>query len=283
MSYDEVAYLYANIWIQHEIYLNGISVGTLRLLDVPIEDDITGIALLLTEYEKRIYRDLPHSPAMIDFANVSVEKPLAPGFLLWDTRFLQYCAALIRAPPAHHDNGSTSLSHVDGGLLTVGSGPPSPDPSVTESPVNTYEQVPMAVVRESLSQDLHLRDDLAAATLIQQLRQFGLVSVANRREVDTNAMDDNDIRVGSSLPMLMDSSPAVELLVLAIEQLLDDIDLTANEQGFSLLVKLAWPSSMCSPYAMARLGGAVMSWIMDEVREEFPTKLTLRTTYFTSL
>jgi hypothetical protein len=261
MSYDELSYLYANIWTQHEIYLNGVSVGSLRLVDIPLGDDITGIALMLNDYEVKLGQQVAVSPAMIDFANVSSAEIPDKGCLMWQERYLQYCAALIRAPAVA---GPEERQHGSDGLLTV-ERPNSPNPSIAESPAMAYELVPMPVVNQCLASDLHLRDDLAASTLLNQLRDFGLLSVPNRRVIDVAAVDDMHANVITPLPLLMDSSPAVELLVLAIEGLLEDIDLTANEQALSLLVKLAWPTTMCSPYAMIRLGGAVMSWIMDEV------------------
>jgi glutaredoxin-related protein len=261
MSYDEISCLYANLWIQHEIYLNGISVGTLRLVDVPLEDDITGVALLLSQYEVLLSQHhLSPSPALIDFANVSAEDIPAKGCLLWQPRYLQYCAALLRAPSGSPPTDAPS----PGGFLAVAS---SSFNEAEEQSV-AYEQVPISIVQQALASDLHLRDDLAASTLIEQLRQFGLITIPNLRVVDKEVLGHNaNVNVVTPLPLLMDSSPDVELLVLAIEGLLEDIDLTANEQGLSLLVKQAWPSIMCSPYAMIRLGGAVMSWIMDEVSD----------------
>jgi hypothetical protein len=122
----------------------------------------------------------------------------------------------------------------------------------------------METIRQVLASDLSVRDDLAASILIEQMKHFGLCSVSHCLVVGCADIHNTDLNVGFALPLLMDSSPAVELLVLVIEQLLDDIDLTANEQALSLLFNRAWPSSMCSPYAMERLGAAVMSWIMVE-------------------
>jgi hypothetical protein len=67
------------------------------------------------------------------------------------------------------------------------------------------------------------------------------------------------------LPLVMDASPSVEILITAIETLLDDVDLSHNEQAMLLLSNRAWPSLHCSPYALERIAGAVASWVMHEV------------------
>lgn len=255
-GYDEVAVLYSNLWVQLEILNNGIASGSIRIHhDKDEVDDVTGLSAILAKYKDILDAgDLSVSQAALDFSQVSGDTALGVEFL-WRPRYLQYCAALLRAPsdPSYAPLPATGLLTVDGVAH------PRPDP-----PSVAYEAVQMGTVRQTLATDLNLRSDLAASIMIEQMRHLGLCTVANTQSITAPIVNDRSVMVNFPLPQLMDSSPSVELLVLVIEQLLDDIDLTANEQGFLLLFNRAWPSSMCSPYALERLGGSVMSWIMAE-------------------
>jgi hypothetical protein len=120
----------------------------------------------------------------------------------------------------------------------------------------------LSTLRHSLAVDLNIHDDAITALLLDHLCSVGLCTTP-RVSVD-------DVRKGQSwvsftLPLLMDSSPTVELLVLAIEGLLSDLDLTMNEQAMILLFTRAWPSILCSTYALERLGNALVAWVMAEV------------------
>lgn len=257
-SYDEISVIYGNLWIQLEILNNGIASGSLRIHhgDNDEDNDITGLQAIVARYKGILDAgDLSVSQAVEEFAHVTGESARG-GDLLWRPRYLQYCAALLRAPS---DPSFAPLS-APSGLLTVDGFPHlQPDP-----PSVAYEAVQMSTIRQTLAADLNLHSDLAASILTEQMRHLGLCNVANAHTISVPVVNNKSLMVNFPLPQLMDSSPSVELLVLAIEQLLDDIDLTANEQGFSLLFNRAWPSSMCSPYALERLGGSVMSWIMAE-------------------
>lgn len=259
-SYDESVVLYDSIWVQLETLNNGIASGSIRIHHEQEEDpeDVVGLAGILAKYKDMMEtQDLRVSDALSEYAQIAGESPRGGDFL-WRPRYLQYCAALLRAPsdPSHPPPPSThsDLLRVDGSS----SFPQSDPPSVA------YEAVQMKAIRQTLANELNIRDDLAASTLIEQMRKLGLCTIASTPTTSTEDVNNKTLMVNFPLPQLMDSSPSVELLVLVIEQLLDDIDLTANEHGFSLLFNRAWPSSMCSSYALERLGGAVMSWIMAE-------------------
>lgn len=256
-SYDEVAVLYGCVWTQLEVLNNGIASGSLRIHNDPDEiEDVTSLAAVLAKYKARLDDgDLPTSFAVDEFALISGES--TQDDVLWRPRYLRYCGALLRTPsdPLHR-----SPSPSPTGLLTVGDS----HSSHVDPPSVAYEAVQMDMIRQTLKTDLNIHSDLAASILIDQLRVLGLCSVANTQSITPPVVHSDSLMVNFPLPQLMDASPSVELLVLVIEQLLDDIDLTANEQGFSLLFNRAWPSSMCAPYALERLGGAVMSWIMAE-------------------
>ncbi|BEJ14085.1 hypothetical protein CspHIS471_0312590 [Cutaneotrichosporon sp. HIS471] len=261
-SYDEVAVLHSHVWMQLEILNRGIASGSLRIhYDTDNysddADDITNLTAVLAKYQKILDDSgLPVSLAVDEFARISGGS-IRDGDFLWQPRYLQYCAALLRAPS---DPSYPSSSANPTGLLTV----TDTHSSHVDPPSVAYEAVQMKTIRRTLNIDLNVHSDLAASILIDQLRLLGLCSVAHTRSITPAAIHNSALTVNFPLPLLMDASPSVELLVLVIEQLLDDVDLTANEQGFSLLFNRAWPTSMCAPYALERLGGAAMSWIMAE-------------------
>ncbi|GMK53787.1 hypothetical protein CspeluHIS016_0103730 [Cutaneotrichosporon spelunceum] len=258
-SYDEVALLYNHVWTQLEIFSNGIASGSLRIHYDDDDDagDITNLAAVLAKYKKILDEGaLPVSLAVDEFTRIS-EESVRDGDFLWRPRYLQYCTALLRAPS---DPSQPSSSTNPTGLLTV-----ADQLSLDADPPSiAYEAVQMNTIRQTLKIELNVHSDLAASILIDQLRLLGLCTVANTQSITPAAIHNSALMVNFPLPLLMDASPSVELLVLVIEQLLDDVDLTVNEQGFSLLFNRAWPTSMCAPYALERLGGAVMSWIMAE-------------------
>lgn len=257
LSFDETALLYAHLWIQHEIYLNGVRAGSIRFSGEAPTDPaiIPGTTSLLEHYKQHLgQRELQASAALQDYSRTTGEPIRDAKDLLWRPRYLEYCSALLKAPfdPSDHLSGSHQL-------LTPGQlGSYEPDP-----PTTAFEALGMTSVRQSMASDLNIRDRLAAAILLERMRGFGLCAVPHCRKIGPEQVQDTQLLVTFPIPLLLDSSPSVELLVLAIEQLLDVVDLTANEQAFNLLCNRAWPSPMCSSYALERLGGAVLSWVMD--------------------
>ncbi|CAK9780474.1 hypothetical protein CC85DRAFT_283464 [Cutaneotrichosporon oleaginosum] len=257
-SYDEISLLYASTWTQLEILNNGIASGSLRVHhEGNSAEQITSLAAVLSKYKAILDKgNLPMSSAVEEYGRISGETSLNCD-LLWRLGYLRFCAALLRAPT--DSLHAPSLLNPTG-LLTVADS----HSSQVDPPSVAYEAVQMHSIRQTLKADLNVHSDLAASILIDQLRLLGLCSIANTQRITPPIIHSNSLTINFPLPQLMDASPSVELLVLVIEQLLDDIDITANEQGLSLLVNRAWPSSMCALYAMERLGGAVMSWIMAE-------------------
>lgn len=252
-SYDEIAVLYGYIWTQYQLVKNGLASGSIRV-EGESESEVLGLKQTLRQLEDALSaRAHEASPAATDFAHVAgLEQSLGTGYLFSD-RFLTYCVALLRAPSAEeHPNQ-------DGFLTASG----APDPSPPQTSPGAYEMLQLSTLRHSLAVDLNIHDDAIIALLVDHLRSVGLCTTP-RVSVD-------DVRKGQTwvsftLPLLMDSSPTVELLVLAIEGLLSDLDLTMNEQAMILLFTRAWPSILCSTYALERLGNALVAWVMAEVR-----------------
>lgn len=257
LSFDEAALLYSNLWIQHEIYSNGIRAGSIRFSGELPPDPLTvpGTTALLGQYKDHLSQcEKQASAALQDYSRTTGESIRDARDLLWRPRYLEYCSALLKAPFDPSDTASASQQ-----LLTPG----QPSPYEPDPPTTAFEALGMSSVRQSMANDLNIKDHVAASILLERMRAFGLCAVPQCRAVGPEQIQDRHLLVTFPIPLLLDSSPSVELLVLAIEQLLDVADLTANEQAFHLLCNRAWPSPMCSAYALERLGGAVLSWVMD--------------------
>jgi hypothetical protein len=100
---------------------------------------------------------------------------------------------------------------------------------------------------------------------LNQLNALGLCTIGHQSVVRDHNVRDGDQWMSFGLPLLMDASPSIEILITAIEVLLDDVDLSFNEQAMLLLETRASPSLLCSPYALERVTGAVTAWVMHEV------------------
>ncbi|WVQ73477.1 hypothetical protein IAR50_003049 [Cryptococcus sp. DSM 104548] len=272
VSFDEVAVLFGALWLQYQLVKNGLSTGSLRIAGETSSSDgktkstdPLNLRPVLKMYEEHLQvREEGISGAMCDFRHVAgIEKPLGTGYLFSD-KFLAYCTALIRAPssespdPHPHDN-------LGEGLLTP-QGLPAPANHVFEDePGNCYETLPLSFIFEALKSDLFLTSSQSLAAFVAQLTTIGLISLPPLPPLRYDNLSQlQQIQASFSLPLLMDSAPTTELLVLAIESLLNDLDLTMNEQGLRLMVNRAWPSLLCAPYALERLGKAAVGWIMAE-------------------
>ncbi len=205
------------------------------------------------------------SSAVTDYAHVSeAETPLAQGYL-FSRQYLTYCTALLRAPTA--PSRETTLP--SDGLLKAGNLQAPFDGSL--DPIRgSYETLSLATVGRGLAADLNISDTYISSLFLNQIRILGLCSVS-AGGISPEKMNNDDIWCAFVIPLLMDSSSTVEILILSIEVLLSDLDLSQAEQGLRLLVNRAWPSLLCSPYALERLGNAVVSWIIAEVSQHSET------------
>ncbi|WWD18729.1 hypothetical protein CI109_103183 [Kwoniella shandongensis] len=277
-SYDEVAVLYGALWTQYQIFKNGVSSGSIRVLNTAAngrkrETDPLRLKEAVKSYEEYLNSHMHQaSSAASDYAHVmGLDAPLGQGYIFSD-KYLAYCTALLRAPSSsHHPHGhaaTTEEKRPSEGLLAP-SGLPLPPADLDdfeEPPCNdkAYEIISLATMSHTLAYDLHIEDDRIAALFLDQLRLTGFISVVSKRAIDEKVIRDGNSSCSFTLPLLMDSSPTVELLILGIEVLLEDLDLTMNEQGLRLLSGRAWPSLLCSPYALERLGKSAVAWVMAE-------------------
>jgi hypothetical protein len=255
-TYDEVAVLYGHLWTQRKIFETGLATGTIYIIGRDksrSRSDPLGLGAFTRGYEDFLSLNTgTASPAAADFAQVNTTKPLAQGYL-FSRHFLTYCTALIRSPPP---SGLLDL------LNPFSNHPEEQD--IENS--GAAEMVTLASIRSSLAHDLGIHDESLVTVFLNQLNALGLCTISHQSLVRDDDVRNGDQWMSFGLPLLMDASPSIEILITAIEVLLDDVDLSFNEQAMLLLETRAWPSLLCSPYALERVTGAVTAWVMHEVR-----------------
>ena len=133
--------------------------------------------------------------------------------------------------------------------------------------LSSYDVVSLGLLRDRLATHFQIRLDIAVETLLGQLHHVGLFELPQIPLIEPGGL----LRYQESLclfslPLSLDLSVNVEILVTAIEACLSDIDLSVNEGGFLLLIRRAWPTGMSTNYALRRLMKSVLCWILTEVR-----------------
>ena len=284
--YDEIAVIYGTLWTQYQLLKNGLASQSIQIAasgDATLDSDILGLRPYLRIYEEYLEANDTHaSPAVTDFANISNADTILGAGYLFSERYLAYCTALLRSPSAPQtERPSSPLSPRAAFLSANGSGAspvPAPLAHVEEEVQTCYEVLPLSAVQNSIAGDMGVKNSSIASLFIDQLRLVGLISIPHVLRLDaqaptlTSAQDASGIGGVSptdqwcsfTLPLLMDPSPTIELLIASIESLLDDLDLTMNEIGLRLAYSRAWPSLLCSPYAMERIGAAIVKWVMAQ-------------------
>jgi hypothetical protein len=255
-SYDEIAILYGSLWTQQKILENGISGGTIIITfgdKAQSRSDPLGL-----RHHIKLYEDLlagsysKSSAAAADFAHVNnAQRPLGQGYLFSRT-FLTYCTALLRSRPDNSSLGS-DLDPFDDAAR----------PNADET--STGRMTGSVNVKERLACDLAINDAHIGRVFIYQLNILGLCTIDKRSLLQSGDFIREQEQIAFLLPFLMDATPSVELLVSAIEAMLVDLDLSMNEQALRLAHTQAWPSLLCAPYSLERLGGAIVSWVMHGV------------------
>jgi hypothetical protein len=260
LTFDEVAVLYGALWTQYKIFESGIAAGTIAVVGKEGQVDLLDLRQHLKRYEAFLKANKA-STAATDFANVAgAERPLAQGYL-FSRQYITYCTALLQSSP------QAVPSH--GGHAFLNPFDQTSDHASTHKEC-AMEILPLSTIRAGLATDLSLRDQITASIFLNQLESLGLC--LTHVPLEGVAPISADQWGYFPLPLLMDASPSVEILIVAIENLLDDLDLSCNEQAMILLTTRAWPTLLCSPYALERLGGALLSWAMNEVSSKDGSK-----------
>jgi hypothetical protein len=132
---------------------------------------------------------------------------------------------------------------------------------------HSFDVVPLGILRDMLATHFEIRLDVAVEMLLGHLHIVGLFELPQIPVMEPGGL----LRYQESLclfslPLGLDLSANVEILMTAIEACLSDIDLSVNEAGFLFLIRRAWPTGMSTNYALRRLMKSVICWILTEVR-----------------
>ncbi|PCH38065.1 hypothetical protein WOLCODRAFT_136025 [Wolfiporia cocos MD-104 SS10] len=268
-SYEEVSTLAAVLWLQLQILLNGVALGSIvlshdansgfpaqdtQLVDFELQEWINLYDHLISSNK------LTMSDALTDHFAENHLKP-AQTSIYFDWRVLTFITSTIKLPPSAQHTNFTSTD-------LLGVTPPELDEQDPQSsfPLETFT---FAHLRNQMGELLRLCCEPAARHMLTHLAHLGFVQTLDAHEVTFN--DDMREDLGrvlcfSPLPLGLDMSTEVETLVSAIEACLSDLDISANEAGFLMLVRKFWPDGMLTDYALHRLCAAVITWIISEDR-----------------
>jgi hypothetical protein len=195
--------------------------------------------------------------------------------MMFDWPTLTYISTAIKtsyiAPSAPFSNSSD--------LLKV-THPDTQKDQPAEAFCHPFEVISLSHMRDVLGHELFIHSDTAARLILSHIHHLGFF---NRLDLGLHLfkgdMSDKHIFCAFPLPLGLDLSTDVEILISAVEACLSDLDLSVNEFGFLLLIRKLWPNGLASQYAIQRLIRGIFGWILAEVRLVSPreSSLTLHT------
>ncbi|KAJ7219313.1 hypothetical protein GGX14DRAFT_435653 [Mycena pura] len=260
-SHEEVSVFSAVLWTQIQIVTNGVSCGSIDILqkgrsaahakDYKVDDfELHHVsawcdALLISG-------DLRLSMALGDYLEHTKQPRSAHGFMFnWSN--LVYIASTIKSPYPIPVASFDLLNVTQHGL----------DESYVHLP-QPFELIPVAHLRDILGYELLVHSDAAARLLLNHIHHLGFFSRLDMKQ----SLFDEDLNKDTvcvfPIPLGLDMSINVEILVAALEGCLAHIDLSVNETGFLLLIRKLWPNGMATEYSLKRLMRIVVTWILAE-------------------
>jgi len=265
-TFDEVAIMYGALWTQYQLLKHGLTSGSIQVTerdDSRTESDILGFRPYLKAYEEhmRINEQLASSAAT-DFGHVVNAGHIPREGYLFSGGYLTYVSALLKCPSRADKPSSPTPS---GDFLDVQTAHWH-EGVHAEADRSVFEALELSTTAHTLALDQRIHDPRLAAIFLNQLRLSGLLTTHSKAALTAQDVQKGATMCGFGLPLLMDSSPAVELLISSIGKLLSDLDLTMNEVALRLAYVRAWPSVLCSPYTLERLGRLLLEWIVTQVR-----------------
>ncbi|KIY72162.1 hypothetical protein CYLTODRAFT_367962 [Cylindrobasidium torrendii FP15055 ss-10] len=258
-TYEEISMIRSFLWIQVQVLLNGIALGSVVTTRKGKPHDFPEFELhyILRLCSELIDADaLPCSEALEDFLQSS-KIPKKTHVVAFDWPTLMYVATNVKSPITGRSVAADS-SH----MLSVQL-PDSTDPSQDAIP-HPFEQTSTSHIRNALGVEFNLHSDAVAKLTMSHLHHLGFFQRSDGLPHLADIGTGNAVACSFPLPLGLDYSTDVETLFAAVEACLDDIDLTVNEVGFLLLTRRLPPNGMASEYAMIRLARAVASWIFAE-------------------
>jgi hypothetical protein len=259
---EDIMVLHSVLALQLSIVESGIAGGTVAVQQAisPMNSsdhiDPFELSYLAELYDAYLRSDrLTTSAALEDY--LSSRMPTARDLVVSDQGIfsiglLSFIVALLRSP-LDYVPPSSSLLQVQG------------DNRPSNNFAQSLEAMETSLMRDILVRDFGLHSEIAFHHLIEFIHQLGFLARADAGPlVFPPAASTSSTTCVFPVPLLVDASPCVETLVVAIEKCLSDHDLTVQEHGFLLLVRRCWPDAYSSRYALERLTRAVAKWIVDD-------------------
>ncbi|RDB21389.1 hypothetical protein Hypma_011626 [Hypsizygus marmoreus] len=263
-SFEEISIIHAIAWTQLQIITNGVALGSIVVMQNgrsaahAMEHRVNEFELhrVVRWCETHLASDrLQCSDTLYEFM---VENRLARSehFMMFDWSNLLYICSIAKSPCAPQHVSCSSSSD----LLNV----TQPDVIDNRLPSQTFEVVSLSHIRDALGAEFNVHSDITVRLILSHLHHLGLFSRIDHNSLLLDFDDVKEIYCLFPLPLGLDLSTNVEILVSAVEASLSDLDLSVNEFGFLLLVRRLWPNGLASDYALRRLTRSILSWILAE-------------------
>jgi len=268
-GYEEISIFHDVLKTQLQILTNGVEYGSIVIL----QDRSTVVNVVdqkLKEFE--LHQTIRKCEDLLDSDRLSYSPSTSQYIrdtetanrkldVMFSWSYLEYVTAAIKVP---HSRGNKTIRTASD-LLNVS--PMEVGGGDNDEPAGCpLEATSLAHIRQTLAVDFGLRSDFAAQYVVNHLHHLSFLD-----RFDHNPLPFEDIFSQKEeictfpLPLGLDLSINVEMLVSAVESSLADLNLSTNEFGFLLLTKRFWPNGLASEYALKRLSDKVLSWILDEV------------------
>ncbi|KAI0035078.1 hypothetical protein K488DRAFT_44141 [Vararia minispora EC-137] len=256
LRYEELTVLRDALSVQKSILINGITLGSIV---VEGQDTLPPFEIdrMLENLETALSSPFLHLSATLEEFLQENQLHHSQHSVLYDWPTLIFVSSSLRTPPIDmHYPGEPSSSF----LIAH----PAPIPT-NDASSNPCEVVTLAHLRDTLGLAFQMFSDASARLLLSHLQHTGFYDrLESSGKFQQSFSSPEKTLCVFPLPLGLDMSVDVEILVAAIEASLSDIDLSVNEAGFLLLTRRFWPNQMATAYALQRLAKAVVSWVVGE-------------------
>jgi hypothetical protein len=257
LRYEEISIVSDMFAVQKSILKNGLALGS-----IVVEEHDSLPSFEIDTALQELYGALSSSPVHLSttISDFLLENEIhyTEHSMLYDWSTIIFIASSIRAP-----SNDAMASHESSSSYLVA---PSFATNQADTTFNPFEVITIAHLRDALGSTFQVYSDAAARVLLSHLRHVGFYDRLDANTVSHESFSyPEKIMCLFPLPLGLDMSVDVEILVAAVESSLSDINLSVNEAGFLLLIRRFWPNQMATGYALQRLAQAVISWVMNEV------------------
>ena len=280
-TYEEISACYGVLWIQLQILRLGIASGSISIVEkrsstVSLQESVVDdwdVQQIVQDYAHHLHANLlMKSDTLQEYQQMAgmhaIEDPTTVSSILFDWPLLVYVTALLKSP-IKQSRGNPQGA---GNYLSVYGSEEGPPPEESSHP---FEAVLLEDAREVLTVEFRMHHTPSARYFLSHLDRIGFFTRLNADLVrDPGAPPHPDTSIIFPLPLVIDYSTSVETLVSAIAVCLEDLDISVNEVGFLWLTRRCWPNGMASDYALHRLVGLIIGWIISEVRSNHQRRLS---------